>query len=159
MRDQFQSVLNMGPLNQVVSMIPGLSSNLIPKGREKESTARIKRFLCMMDSMTDEELDGIKQLNETRIVRIARGSGTRPEEVAFLLEEYKKFAKMVSKFGEMKLDKQGDLKNLNRNPKQLMSQMAKAIDPKLLNQMGGMGNLMNMMKEMGNMEGMQDMMS
>jgi len=38
-------------------MIPGLSSNLIPKGREKESVARIKRFLYMMDSMTEAELD------------------------------------------------------------------------------------------------------
>jgi len=71
MRDQFQSVLNMGPLNQVVSMIPGLSSNLIPKGREKESTDRIKRFLCMMDSMTDEELDCTKPMNDRRIFRIA----------------------------------------------------------------------------------------
>lgn len=71
MRDQFQSVLNMGPLNQVVSMIPGLSSNLIPKGREKESTDRIKRFLCMMDSMTDEELDSTKPMNDRRIFRIA----------------------------------------------------------------------------------------
>lgn len=35
-----------------------------------------------------------------------------------------------------------------------MQAMGKAIDPKLLKQMGGMGNLMNMMKEMGNMEGM-----
>lgn len=41
-------------------MIPGLSSNLIPPGKEKESTQRIKKFLCMMDSMTNEELDGIK---------------------------------------------------------------------------------------------------
>ena len=57
MRDQFQSVLSMGPLNQVVSMIPGLNANMIPKGREKEGTARIKRFLCMMDSMTQAELD------------------------------------------------------------------------------------------------------
>lgn len=65
---------------------------------------------------------------------------------------------MVGQFGKMKLNDKGDLKNLNRNPKQVMSQMAKAIDPKLLQQMGGMGNLMNMMKEMGNMEGMQDMM-
>ena len=47
----------MGPLNQVVSMIPGLNANMIPKGREKEGAARIKRFLCMMDSMTKEELD------------------------------------------------------------------------------------------------------
>lgn len=117
MRDQFASVLNMGPLNQVVSMIPGLSSNLIPKGREKESTARIKRYLCVMDSMTDEELDCIKPLVPLRILRIAKGSGVRPEEIAFLLEEHKKFAKMVEQFGKMKLNNATDLKNLNRNPK------------------------------------------
>ena len=90
MRDQFSSVLSMGPLNQVVSMIPGLNANMIPKGREKEGTARIKRFLCMMDSMTEEELDSTedKPFNDTRIVRIAKGSGTRPEEVFFLMQEY-----------------------------------------------------------------------
>ena len=54
--------------------------------------------------MTNEELDGVKRLTETRMVRIARGSGTRPEEVNFLLEEYKKFAKMVGKMGQMKLN-------------------------------------------------------
>ena len=40
----------------------------------------------------------------------------------------------------------------------MMEQMQKAIDPRILNQMGGMGNVMNMMKDLGNMEGMQDMM-
>lgn len=90
-------------------MIPGLNANMIPKGKEKEGTARIKRFLCMMDSMTNEELDGIKQLNDTRIIRIAKGSGTRPEEVGFLLEEYKKFQKMVEKMGKLKLNNQADL--------------------------------------------------
>jgi len=38
------------------------------------------------------------------MVRIAKGSGTRPEEVNFLLEEYKKFAKMVKNMGNMKLN-------------------------------------------------------
>jgi signal recognition particle subunit SRP54 len=90
-------------------MIPGLSSNLIPPGKEKESTARIKRFLCMMDSMTYEELDSIKQLDESRIIRIARGSGTRPQEVAFLLEEYKKFSAMVQKMGKLNLTGKNDL--------------------------------------------------
>ena len=71
MRDQFSTVLNMGPLSQVVGMIPGLSANLLPKGQEKEGTAKIKRFLCMMDSMTNEELDSIKPLTETRIKRVA----------------------------------------------------------------------------------------
>lgn len=36
--------------------------------------------------------------------------------------------------------------------------MSKALDPKMLKQMGGMGNIMDMVKQMGNMEGMQEMM-
>ena len=43
---------------------------------------------------------------------MARGSGTRPEEVNFLLEEYKKFAKMVEKMGSLKLNNKTDMKNL-----------------------------------------------
>ena len=35
-------------------MIPGFNEQLMPKGMEKESQARIKRFMTMMDSMTDE---------------------------------------------------------------------------------------------------------
>lgn len=129
MRDQFQSVLSMGPLNQVVSMIPGLNANMIPKGREKEGTARIKRFLCMMDSMTQAELDSTdmiqKTFNETRIVRIAKGSGTHPQEVVLLLQEYHKFRNMVEKMGQMNIGGMGnDLDALKRNPKQFAQQMS-----------------------------------
>ena len=49
----------MGSLSNVVGMIPGFNANMIPKGQEKESTDRIKKFLYMMDSMTDSELDGV----------------------------------------------------------------------------------------------------
>lgn len=59
MRDQFQTVLKMGPLDKMMDMLPGFAGDLIPKGREKESEARIKGFLTMMDSMTFDELDGI----------------------------------------------------------------------------------------------------
>ena len=107
MRDQFSTVLSMGPLNQVVSMIPGLNANMIPKGREKEGTARIKRFLCMMDSMNNEELDATDEVQKTfsdmRILRIAKGSGTHPQEVVLLLQEYHKFKVMVEKMGKMNL--------------------------------------------------------
>lgn len=63
MRDQFGSVLNMGSLSNVVGMIPGFNANMIPKGQEKESTDRIRKFIYMMDSMTDKELDGIHPIN------------------------------------------------------------------------------------------------
>ena len=118
MRDQFSSVLNMGSLSAVVGMIPGLNANLIPKGKEKEGTARVKRFLCMLDSMTNDELDCIKPLNETRMNRIAQGSGTRPEEVNVLVEEFKKFEKMVgsmSKFTNMSKNP-AEMEKMKRNP-------------------------------------------
>ena len=53
MKSQFESVLKLGNLNSLMAMIPGINSNLFTKGREKESIERIKRFLYIMDSMTD----------------------------------------------------------------------------------------------------------
>mmetsp|Transcript_45491 Transcript_45491/g.61719 ORF Transcript_45491/g.61719 Transcript_45491/m.61719 type:complete len:148 (+) Transcript_45491:1022-1465(+) len=146
MRDQFASVLNMGSIGNVVSMIPGFNANMIPKGQEKASTDRIKKFLCIMDSMTKEELDCIKPMNEKRVLRVARGAGMPPTEVVYLLGEHKKFSKMVEKMGKMNIDDNMD--NLKRNPKAVMNQLQGALDPGMLKQMGGMGNIMNMVQEM-----------
>jgi hypothetical protein len=51
-----------------------------------------------------------------------------------------------------------ELTQLQRNPGQVMAKMKNALDPKMMQQLGGMGNIMNMMKEMGKMEGMSDLM-
>lgn len=152
MRDQYQSVLKMGPLDKVVGMIPGLSNTVIPQGKEKEASAKIKRYLCMMDSMTDEELDKKKKIDESRMIRIARGCGCIPQDVTDMIDEYNKFAKMVEKMG--KITKNKDMSNLTRNPGQMASQLGSIVPQNILNQLGGTGNLMNMMKEMGSMEGL-----
>jgi signal recognition particle subunit SRP54 len=55
MRDQFENLTNLGPLGQIASMIPGLSS-IMPPGREQESADRIKRCMTIMDSMNDQGL-------------------------------------------------------------------------------------------------------
>ena len=58
------------------------------QGKEKESAARIKRFMTIMDSMTDKELDcpNPKVLEEpSRMLRLARGSGSHPAYVGELL--------------------------------------------------------------------------
>jgi hypothetical protein len=58
------------------------------QGKEKESAARIKRFMTIMDSMTDKELDtpNPKVLEEpSRVLRLARGSGSHPHYVFELL--------------------------------------------------------------------------
>ena len=144
----------MGPISNVVGMIPGFNANMIPKGQEKESTDRIKKFLYMMDSMTKDELDCVKPVTESRLLRISKGAGTQPKELLFLLGEHKRFSKMVERMGKMNLDGL-DSEEMKRNPQKMMQNLQKAIDPNMLKQMGGMGNLMNMVKGMQEGGGME----
>ena len=60
MRDQFENIQKLGPIDRLVSMIPGLPPGLIPPGNEKEGIDNIKKFMYMMDSMSAAELDGLK---------------------------------------------------------------------------------------------------
>lgn len=66
-----------------------------------------------------------------------------------MLEEHKKLKNLIGKVGPMNIGKNmNDPKALMRNPNQLMGKLQSAIDPKIMAQLGGAGNLMNMMKEM-----------
>ncbi|CAN6324549.1 unnamed protein product [Urochloa humidicola] len=144
MRELFQSMQNMGPLGQLLSMIPGFSAQLIEKGKEKEGQAKIKRYMTIMDSMTEKELDSTnpKLMNESRIKRIARGSGRPVGEVVAMLEEHKRIAKMWSKL---------PLRNgrLNTNSRDPLKPLVNAIPPGMLNQLGGLSGLQNMVKQLG----------
>jgi len=77
MYEQFQNIQNMGPLSQVMSMVPGFSQESMSKGCENESHTKVKKFITMMDSMTNEELDSSnpKLMTETHIYKVAHGSG------------------------------------------------------------------------------------
>ncbi|KAG8379811.1 hypothetical protein BUALT_Bualt07G0128300 [Buddleja alternifolia] len=155
MYEQFQNILKMGPIGQVFSMLPGFSQELMPQGREKESQAKIKRYMTMMDSMTNEELDSSnpKLMNESRIMRIARGCGRPVRDVVDMLEEYKRLAKVWGKMKGLKIPKKGEMSALSRNMN--AQHMSKVLPPNMLKQIGGMGGLQNLMKQMG---GAKDMM-
>ena len=163
MYSQFQRVMNIGPLNKVMGMLPGMPEYLIPKSGDDESTTRLKKFLYMMDSMTAAELDGKfdfhapanKDQVESRIRRIAAGSGTHPKEVQMLLLVHKQFEGMISKMGGKSgvLGKNAQAKQqqmaaqLRKNP-QLIQQRLNQMDPRLLQQMGGREAVANMMQQM-----------
>jgi len=157
--EQFKNILKIGPLGKVMSMIPGMGSDMMSKGQEQESATRLKRFLCIMDSMTAEELDCVKPMNDSRILRVAKGSGSQIWEVNFLLAQHKQFSKMVGKMGKMGFGKKGgpDIQQIMRNPNQMRQKVQQMMDPRLLKQMGGAQNMMNMFKEMDKMEGMPEM--
>lgn len=154
MYEQFQNIMKMGPFSQIMSMIPGFN-DFMTKGHEKDSMERLKKLMTIMDSMTDDELDnkeGAKLFTrqQSRVARVARGSGTLPKEVNELMMQYGKFSQMVKKMGGMKgLFKPGGM-DKNVNPSQmarLNTHMAKMMDPRVLHQMGGMQGLTNMMRQ------------
>nr|GLL32097.1 signal recognition particle 54 kDa protein 2 [Ipomoea trifida] len=145
MYEQFQNILKMGPIGQVFSMLPGFSQELMPKGREKESQAKIKQ----LDSTNP------KLMTESRIMRIARGSGRLVHEVMEMMEEYKRLAKIWSKMKGLKIPKKGDMSALSRNMN--AQHMSKVLPPQMLKQIGGMGGLQNLMKQMGSAKDMMGM--
>ena len=130
-------------------------SDLMPEGGEKEASIKIKKYLCIMDSMTNAELDNKVKIDENRMKRIAKGSGNNLLEIKILLEEYKKFSKIMGRMGGISSGKGGELSQIQRNPKQFMEKLGGMLPQNLLNQMGGTGGIMNMIKEFESVEGLQ----
>ncbi len=85
--DQLEAVKKMGPIKQLISMIPGLGPKL-PKNMEDISEERLEKFKVIMDSMTKAEKEEPKILNSSRIHRIARGSGNDEADVKELVKTY-----------------------------------------------------------------------
>lgn len=54
MQEQFRNIMKMGSLSNIMSMFPGIGPDMFPKGQEKEGMARLKRFMTIMDSMTNK---------------------------------------------------------------------------------------------------------
>ena len=120
----------------------------------------------MMDSMTDPELDCVVPMSDDRVTRVARGAGVPELQVRILMQTCKQFEKMLGKLG-----KTGLLKNdgamaqqMSRDPAKAMQSLAGSMDPRMLQQMGGMENIQKMMKGMmgggggGGMGGMEEQM-
>ncbi|MDD1718282.1 MAG: signal recognition particle protein Srp54 [Methanoregulaceae archaeon] len=88
MYKQLQSLNKMGPLKQIMSMLP-LGNVDLPADMADMTSTKMTRYRVIMDSMTAAELDDPSVLNGSRIQRIAFGAGASPEEVRELLKYYK----------------------------------------------------------------------
>ncbi|CAF3841771.1 unnamed protein product [Rotaria sp. Silwood1] len=155
MYEQFQNIVKMGPLGQVMSMIPGFGTEFMSKSDERESQARLKKFMCIMDSMNENELDhfdGAKlfKSQSSRYTRVARGAGVSVRDVEDLIAQYSKFSKAMIQMQSMKgLSEFGNMKkNINStNIQKLTSQMSKLVDSRMLNHMGGASGLSSMIRQ------------
>lgn len=97
--DQLQQIKNMGPLSDVLSMIPGMSK----MGNIKEvDDGELVRVEAIIKSMTAEERRKPQILNGSRRRRIAMGSGTTVQEVNRLLKQFNEMQKMMKSFSKGK---------------------------------------------------------
>ncbi|KAL6573805.1 hypothetical protein OROHE_002264 [Orobanche hederae] len=105
--------------------------------------------------MTNEELYDAnrKLMNESRIMRIARGCGRPLRDVMEMLEEFKRLANIWSKIKGLKIPKKRQMSALSQNTN--AQNMSKMVPPHMLKEIGGMGGLQNLMKQMGSAKDMR----
>ena len=116
MYSQLEAINKMGPLKQIMSMLPlgGMGGN-ITDDMYKVTQDKMQGYRIIMDSMTEAEKEDPKLIGSSRIARIATGSGRSPEDVRELLKYHKMMQKAMK---GMKGGGQG-----NKNLKKIMKQM------------------------------------
>ena len=92
--EQLQAIKKMGPLSQLLGMVPGLSQ--VTKDLPSDVTDKqMKRIEAIINSMTREERQRPDVLNGSRRKRIAAGSGTSVQEVNQLMSQFKQMQRMM----------------------------------------------------------------
>ena len=117
LRDQLRTLRRMGPLEQVLGMIPGMSGLKGADGDQEVDEKQLGHVEAIISSMTLQERRNHSLLNGSRRKRIARGSGTSVEDVNRLVKQYiemKKMLKMVSKIGRGKKGRRRLMGMMNR---------------------------------------------
>ena len=99
MKNQFEMMNKMGPMQQVLNMIPGMG-NKISKEASKMTEDKLESYKTIMSSMTVEEMENPKIIKQSRVQRIARGAGVNETDVKDLLKYYKNTKKTMKGIGK-----------------------------------------------------------
>ena len=94
MLDQMEQVRKMGPMGQILEMIPGMGG-LAKQAQASVDRGDLKRVEAIIHSMTSEERRTPNVINGSRRRRIAQGSGTRLQDVNQLLKQFADMQKMI----------------------------------------------------------------
>jgi signal recognition particle subunit SRP54 len=93
-RNQLKQIKKMGPLKDMIGMIPGMGKIKALKGMEPDD-GELVRIAAIIDSMTKKERDNYLMIDGRRRKRIALGSGTKVQDVNRLLKNYIEIRKMM----------------------------------------------------------------
>ncbi|MGI8749261.1 MAG: signal recognition particle protein, partial [Thermoleophilaceae bacterium] len=98
--DQMKQVRNMGPLQGLLKMIPGMGSQL---GNLQVDDKELDRLQAIITSMTAAERANPKLIDGSRRRRIARGSGTTVQAVSQLVKQFGQMQKMMRQLSKGKM--------------------------------------------------------
>lgn len=96
--DQFEQMKKMGPLKQLLGMIPGINSKQLEETDIDDR--QVDRMMAIIKSMTPQERENPKILNAGRRRRIAAGSGMKVEDVNRLVKQIEMMQKMFKNVGK-----------------------------------------------------------
>jgi signal recognition particle subunit SRP54 len=131
--DQMQQIKKMGPLKQIIGMIPGVAGKIDDEARE---SVKMERVSALIQSMTPDERAKPSIINPSRKRRIAAGSGNTVADVNRLIKQFEGMQKMMKQFGLGAGGKGG------KGGKGSMGNMAKmARQMRKMNLPGGMGGM------------------
>ncbi|OAT79547.1 signal recognition particle protein [Desulfotomaculum copahuensis] len=99
--EQLQEVRKLGPIQQIIGMIPGLGSMKKMKELGDIDDKELVYVEAIIKSMTPWERNRPHEINGSRRRRIARGSGTSVQQVNSVLKQFEQTKKMMRQFSEM----------------------------------------------------------
>ena len=95
---QLQQIKKMGSITKLIGMMPGVDRKMLDKIDEADSEKKMKRTEAIIQSMTQKERENPKIIAASRKVRIAKGSGTRVQDVNELLKQFEQMRQMMKQF-------------------------------------------------------------
>jgi signal recognition particle subunit SRP54 len=99
-RDQLRTIKKMGPLEQILGMLPGMGGlKEMTAARGQVDDKQLGRVEAIINGMTPKERRNHQLINGSRRKRIAKGSGTTVEEVNRLLKQFVQMKKMLKQLG------------------------------------------------------------
>ena len=102
-RSQLDQLKKMGPLNEIVGMMPGMNRKMM-KGFDLDDR-QLSWTDAIISSMTPAERKNPSIIDGSRRSRISKGSGRPVQEINQLLKQFAEMKKMKKKMGKMKLPK------------------------------------------------------
>lgn len=110
-RDQMKQIKKMGPLGQIMDMIPGMG-RMVGQVDQSQLDKGLVRIEAIINSMTPYERRNPQVLNASRRRRVAGGSGTSVQEINQLVKQFRDMQKMMKQLGQ---GKGRGLQNMFRN--------------------------------------------